>query len=426
MNIKKTKLLRRRGVLIACLTIGAAALWAPTAQTSAHHGGPGGQHGRSGGQHGRSGGQHGRPGGHHGAGNGAVYVQSNSEPFNTVLVFNRNHDGTLTAAGSVMTGGVGQPTGNPPGGIPFIDTAGSVTLSHNGRFLLVVNAGDNTVSSFRVTGHGLRLANVVPSFGERPASVTVHHHLVYVLNSDTGSASISGYRLGGNGHLTPIPGSVQPTTSPADGLPAQIQFDAKGKVLAVSERFAGGSGDIDTFAIGHNGAAEPGVAHPSQDVTPYGIAFTHKNVMIVSNEHAPDGIGSSVSSYNVSHHGAVTPIETEPTNSGAACWNVITKNDKYVLITSPFTLQINSFRIEHNGQLTPVNGDSIVATAQGVTLDESLSRNSKYLYVLVDEPTGFAYSQLNSYKVNGDGTITLLGTTDPFGFGGSSSGTAAW
>ena len=117
--------------------------------------------------------------------------------------------------------------------------------------------------------------------------------------------------------------------------------------------------------------------------------------MIVSNEHFPNVLESSVSSYDVARHGDdVTPIDTEPANAGGACWNVITNNDKYVLVTSPFTLNINSFRIEHDGQLTPVNGDSVVATAQGLTLDEALSNDSKYLYVLVDDPNAFAFSEI--------------------------------
>ena len=138
MSIGRTKF-RRRGILIGCLVICSAALWAPTAQTV--------------------------PTVDTGRGNGAVYVQTNTAPNNYVMVFNRNHNGTLTAAGQVATGGVGKPAGNPPLGIPFLDTAGSVTLSHNGRFLFVVNAGDNTVSSFRVGPHGLQLADVEPSLG---------------------------------------------------------------------------------------------------------------------------------------------------------------------------------------------------------------------------------------------------------------------
>ena len=111
--------------------------------------------------------------------------------------------------------------------------------------------------------------------------------------------------------------------------------------------------------------------------------------MIVSNEHFPNVLKARSRRTTSSRHGDdVTPIDTEPANAGGACWNVITKNDKYVLVTSPFTLNINSFRIEHDGQLTPVNGDSVVATAQGLTLDEALSNDSKYLYVLVDDPNG--------------------------------------
>ena len=196
---------RKRGFVLGCLAICAAALWAPTAQTvpvAGNGGGPGRE--------------------------GAVYVQTNTAPANYVMVFDRNHNGTLTAAGQVATGGVGKPAGNPPLGIPFLDSAGSVTLSHNGQFLFVVNAGDNTVSSFTVGPHGLVLADVEPTFGSRPVSSTTDDHLLYVLNSDEHSANISGYRVGPHGQLTPIPGSVQDTSQPDGGIPAQIQFDATG------------------------------------------------------------------------------------------------------------------------------------------------------------------------------------------------------
>jgi 6-phosphogluconolactonase len=393
MQGKTSKFYRRRGILLACLVICAAALLAPPAQTD------------------------------NGSGRSAVYVQTNTAPVNYVQIFNRNHDGTLTTAGRVATGGVGKPAGNPPLGIPFLDSAGSVTLSKNGQLLFVVNAGDNTVSSLRVGPHGLQLADVESSFGSRPVSSTTNGNVLYVLNSELGVANISGYWVGSHGQLTPISGSIQPTSQPAGGMPAQIQFDSSGSVLTVTERNAGGSGLLDTFLV-HDGVAGPAVAHPSSGAGPFGIAFTHRNQMIVSNEHFPTVLDSDVSSYDVTRSGNVTPIDTEPANAGGACWNVITNNDKFVLVTSPFTLNINSFRIERNGQLSPVNGDSVVATAQGLTLDEALSNDSKYLYVLVDEPTGFAFSQVNAYKVNKDGTITLLGTTAPFE--GSSSGAAAW
>ena len=354
-------------------------------------------------------------------GKGAVYVQTNTAPANYVVAFPRSHDGSLGAAVRYATGGVGKPAANPPLGIPFLDSAGSVTLSKDGEHLFVVNAGNNTISSFRVGSHGLSLADVEPSFGSRPVSSTSDGKLLYVLNSDTAVSSISGYRVADNGGLTPIAGSIRPTGQPSGGSPAQIQFDAKGRFLVVSERAAGGTGMLDVYAVGKDGVAGPPVSHPSSGPGPFGIAFTNQNLMIVSNEDFPT-LASSVSSYDFSRSGAVTPIDTELAHAAGACWNVITNDDKYVFVTSPFSQNINSFRIEKDGSLTGVNGTSVVATTPGLALDEALSRDSRYLYVL--DSAGFASSSILIYAVNKDGTIDLLGTSASFE--GSAAGTAAW
>ena len=358
---------------------------------------------------------------------GAVYVQSNTAPANYLIAFARHHDGTLTFQTRYPTLGVGKPAGNPPLGIPFLDSAGSVTSSHHGRLLFVVNAGDNTVTSFRATGQGLKFGDIVPTFGSRPISSTIHGNILYVLNSDTGDASISGYRVDPDGGMTPIAGSHLPTSQPVGGMPAQIQFDKTGHFLVVTERLAaGGNGLIDTFRVGPGGVAEPAVTHPSADVGPFGVAFTHHDVMIVSNEHFPDvftpPLLSTVSSYSFRPDGSVALIDTELANAGGACWNVITNDGKYVLVTSPFTANINSFAIGHDGELTPVNGTSVVATAPGATLDEALSHDSKFLYVL--DSAGFVSSAIDEYEVNHDGTITKIGSSAPFE--GSAAGAAAW
>ena len=51
----------------------------------------------------------------------------------------------------------------------------------------MVNAGDNTVSSFRVTASGLKLADRVSSGGVLPISLTSSGHLLYVLNELSGN-----------------------------------------------------------------------------------------------------------------------------------------------------------------------------------------------------------------------------------------------
>jgi 6-phosphogluconolactonase len=355
---------------------------------------------------------------------GTVYVQTNTAPVNYVIAFDRANDGTLSNPVRYATLGVGNPGGNPPLGLPHTDSSGALNLNDTGKYLFAVNAGDNTLTSFRVTPHGLELADIIPTFGTRPVSVTSSKRLVYVLNSAASGASISGYRVDGDGGLTPIPGSHQP----AAGLPAQVAFDQSGNFLVVTERQSGAHGVLDTYAVGPDGAAAPPVAHPSSDDTPYAIAFTHKDLMIIANEHFPDvfppgPILSSVSSYNVdSHSGSVGAVDTKLANAGGACWLAITNDDKFVFVTSPFTQNINSFGIDKKtGKLIPVNGTSIVASTSGAALDESLSGDSKYLYVL--NSAGFASDTIEEYQVNSDGTITHIGTSSSFE--GSAIGSAA-
>jgi 6-phosphogluconolactonase (cycloisomerase 2 family) len=262
---------------------------------------------------------------------------------------------------------------------------------------------------------------VKPTFGSRPVSATSSRGLLYVLNSDVSASGISGYYVTPWGALIPIAGSVRPTSSPT-ALPGQIEFDPTGSLLVVSERLTGTQGVLSTYTVGFLGRPGPAVPHASTGKGPFGIAFGHRNVMVVSNEHFPDVLTSTVSSYGVSRGGNVTPIANVPANAGGACWTVITDNGKLAYVTSPFTSDINGFRIGNDGSLTGVTPSSVVAHSDGLTLDEALSHNSRYLYVLIS--AGFASARVDAFAINNDGTIKLIGSSPSFE--GSGSGTAAW
>ena len=124
---------------------------------------------------GHSGGNdHGHKGGHDHGGNsalGAIYTETNDAAGNAVLVFARHRDGTIVQTASVPTGGLGLAM-NPPFGFPIVDSQAAVALSEDGRLLFAVNAGDNTVTVFGVTKHGLRKVDQVASGGTEPISVT--------------------------------------------------------------------------------------------------------------------------------------------------------------------------------------------------------------------------------------------------------------
>ena len=81
----------------------------------------------------------------------AVYTLTNQVAGNAVAVFNRAADGTLSAAGTIATGGTGVGAG--------LGSQGAVALSDDGRWLFAVNAGSNDVSVLRVRRSGLSLAS---------------------------------------------------------------------------------------------------------------------------------------------------------------------------------------------------------------------------------------------------------------------------
>src|SRR6188472_670709 len=82
---------------------------------------------------------------------GAVYTLTNSPAGNAVVAYDRAADGTLTPAGSVPTGGTGTGAG--------LGSQGALVLSDNGKWLLAVNAGTNTVSLLRVEHDTLTLVD---------------------------------------------------------------------------------------------------------------------------------------------------------------------------------------------------------------------------------------------------------------------------
>lgn len=98
---------------------------------------------------------------------GALYTMDNAAGANHVLAFHRAEDGGLIGAGSFATGGVGAGAG--------LSSQGSVTLSRDGRWLFVCNAGSSEISVLGVDhGGGLSLADKVDSGGHQWGTESLH------------------------------------------------------------------------------------------------------------------------------------------------------------------------------------------------------------------------------------------------------------
>lgn len=104
-----------------------------------------------------------------------VYTLSNATNGNMVLDYISSSNGTLTYSASYSTGGNGSGGG--------LGNQGAVILVNDNEFLLAVNAGSNSVSSFKINNNGLHLKSTVSSGGVQPVSITQYGDLVFVLNA---------------------------------------------------------------------------------------------------------------------------------------------------------------------------------------------------------------------------------------------------
>ena len=341
---------------------------------------------------------------------GDVYLPINQPTGNSIMVFHRDAAGMLTFVGSVASGGMGAGTGADP-----LASQGAVVLSGDNRLLFAVNAGSNSISVFAVSGDQLTLLDTVSSGGTLPVSLTVWDNLLYVLNAGA-TPNVSGFTIGPRtNRLTPLAGSTQNLPGGAAAAPAQVSFSPDGSVLVVTEK---GTNLIDTFVIDDNGVAQPGVSFPSSGTTPFGFAFGHDNVVVVSD--AGSGAGTAaVSSYNVDQNGdvaLVTPALGD--TQTAACWLVVSQSGRFAYTTNAGSGTISSFAVAEDGNLGLLNVAAASTGAGSTPTDMDLSNNGQFLYI-----RNGGNGTISGFHVEADGSLTPVTTVS--GLPAGSQGIAA-
>jgi 6-phosphogluconolactonase (cycloisomerase 2 family) len=320
---------------------------------------------------------------------GAVFVQTN-KPTNAVIAFRRHADGGLERLGTYETGGAGS-------GDPHLPSQGSVTLTGDGRHLLVTNASSGDVSAFRV-GDALELVGRTPA-GPAPRSVAEHDGLVYALS--TGKAAIVGLRLT-EGGLEPIAGGDVALPSP-DADPAQVGFSADGSVVVVTDRAANA---IFTFPIGPDGSPGTPEETASSGPTPYGFACTDDGTLVVTEAFGAQKGAAAVSSYRLDG-GRLTPVTRSAANGRSEiCWAVATDDGRWAFTTNFADGAVSRYAIGVGGAVT------LDDPAAGVTVDgrpglrdEALTAGSDYLYAL-DADSGSIFG----WAVGEGGALSPIGS----------------
>ena len=321
---------------------------------------------------------------------GAVYTLTNGTTGNAVKAFQRGDDGTLTAAGQYATGGTGTGGG--------LGNQGAVVLDR--KRLFAVNAGSDSISSFRVKHNRLELVDVESSGGDHPISLTVDDEVLYVLNAG-GAGSISGFHASKRGMLSPLAGSTRPLSGAGVG-PAQVSFDPEGETMVVTEK---NTNLIDVYEVDDDtGLAEGPESHPSAGATPFGFAFDRRDHLIVSEAFGGAVDASAVSSYEVDDGDVDVITASAKTTETAACWIVVTDDGRYTYTTNTGSASISGYRIGHSGRLTLLDADGRTGETGAGPIDMAMSHGSRFLYSLNsgdDSITGF--------RVAADGSLTPVG-----------------
>ncbi len=367
---------------------------------------------------------------------GAVYAMSNDFDDNKVVAYGRNSDGTLELIGKFFTGGQGAAFDGGEGLDPLI-SAYSILMTDNRRHLLVVNAGSDSISVFRIQNNfSLRLTDHRRVRGIGPNSIAYFDGLVYVSSIDADGefngepdqeGLLTGFRLSPNGRLT----RIRRSTRWLGNRPSAIQFSPDGRFLVSASINAGSAAlesgnqdEITVFSVRRNGrlSRKPVSAAsstlPGNDQNrnlPSAIGFeivedegAHYVVVTEAREFRPDGSPpaffelqtGSVSTWRLDDDGSLIPIAldvlTGPSSTEGgrtACWIEFSDNKKSFWVANALDATISSFAFDR-GQVElieevaaagnpPDNSSPQTAfeTSDGF-IDLWASHDGRYLYQL--------------------------------------------
>jgi 6-phosphogluconolactonase (cycloisomerase 2 family) len=345
---------------------------------------------------------------------GQVYVNDNTAGTNTIGVFDRHVDGTLTAhAGSPFAaGGAGTGAG--------LASQGALQISPDGRFLIAVDAGSNQISVLRIKPDGSLKpvpGGVMPSGGTLPVSVAIYGDLVYVANAGTGGSNYTGFRLRPNGRLAPVTGSA--VALPDGSQPGDVLFNSTGSKLAATRV---GTSLIDSFTVGADGrlTAAPGSPFPAEGLGPFGSEFrpTNPRQLFVSNAHNAGAGSGTVSAFRDAANGTLTSIGSSPfaDNQTAPCWVEISHGGRFLFTVNTASGTISRYAIGSGGTLTLLGSTPVRGTGVGA-VDARLSPDGHFLYL--DESTT---GSVAAFAVRGGNLTELARSPAPLPAGATPAG----
>ncbi|WP_315115457.1 beta-propeller fold lactonase family protein [uncultured Clostridium sp.] len=313
---------------------------------------------------------------------------------NSIVAFMRHGTGTLSCPKVYRTGGngTGVQQADPLG------SQGSIAISHDGRFLFVVNAGSNNISSFRLCQGELVLVDIVPSGGIFPNSLTVFNHNLYVTNSGNppqSPANVTGFYIGLDGRLNMIRGSQKPLSS-NNAQSRCIVSSPCSNNLVVSENV---TNNLSVYKINRDGSLSDPIVNPSNGMGPFGSAYLTNNLLVVS-----EVTTNALSSYDVMNNGKLNVISGSVVNNqSATCWVSVNPKENFAYTSNAGSGTISFYRINLGGTLTLVESIPSTPNRTGSPIDSGIDRCGQNFYVL-----NGGEGSISVFEIEKNGHLVLL------------------
>ncbi len=134
---------------------------------------------------------------------------------------------------------------------------------------------------------------------------------------------------------------------------------------------------------------------------PFGFAFGHDNVAIVSDAGSSPG-SAGLASYTLDDDGNLSVVTPALGNTqSAACWVVVPQNGRFAYTSNAGSGTISSYTIEDHGHLTLLDVAAAAVAGGSAPTDMALSNNSRFLYV-----RNGGNGTISGFRVAADGSLT--------------------
>ncbi|HCR1139881.1 TPA: beta-propeller fold lactonase family protein [Klebsiella aerogenes] len=372
---------------------------------------------------------------HHDNITGHLYVQTN-EAENAILVYQRNQDGSLRETGKVATGGAGtgefRPLHNNTSGADPLVSANSLITDKTHSKLFVVNAADNSVSSFRIDDNGIPvLLDTAKTGGHTPNTLAYDDdtRTLYVGHL-YGPEHIRAMKVN-NDKLALLPGDLSVDTDNIKGrILSSIALSSDLDYLiatVLAEPVPGKKGikgaqkkALLVIKTGKGMLPGKGIFQDANGVEPFTSFFltSRKNLFLTTY-----AVTNTLGLGRLNELGGITHLSLAKGDDSAIdgkpleyCWVSLSPDEKYAYVASFGTSDITSFSVNGNavalahagiGRIAPV-GD--FAAAAGIPTSapvDNWASADGYLYQIYG-----AAGKLGAFRMTQDGNLQQVALYD--------------